>query len=101
LKLIYNQKDLMKQVEAEISSNLTMISENVRSDLQSVTPKDTGEASRSWSIEIKPKGFDITNDEDYVKYLNAGSSSQAPANFIEKVALNYGNPKGAIVEYES
>jgi hypothetical protein len=36
-----------------------------------------------------------------MEYLNAGSSQQAPARFIERIALNYGAPVGTIVTKNS
>jgi HK97 gp10 family phage protein len=68
------------------------------SDLKSVTPVDTGNARDSWSAVTTPVSVDIQNTAEYMKYLNAGSSKQAPAFFIEATALKYGKPVGPIVE---
>lgn len=97
----FNKKELDKQVQKEVSKILVKTSEEIIEDLRLATPKDTGAASESWAkTDQKKLTFEITNDKDYVKYLNAGSSRQAPANFIERVALDYGTPKGPIVDYE-
>lgn len=64
------------------------------------TPVDTGLAQDSWKITITDGKAELKNEQDYVKYLNAGSSKQAPRLFIEQTLLNYGKPKGPIVTYE-
>jgi len=99
----FDKKGLKKQIEREISSKLDSVSKAILSDLKEVTPKDTGAAANSWEVTNLDKeklSFEINNDKDYIKYLNAGSSQQAPANFIERTVLDYGTPKGTIVEYK-
>ncbi len=102
-KITYDKTALKKRVEKEIASKLEPLSEKIVSDLKEVTPKDTGAASNSWLVNNLDKeklSFEINNDKDYIKYLNAGTSKQAPANFIERTVLDYGNPRGAVVEYK-
>lgn len=66
-------------------------------ELAESTPVDTGLASKSWySISRDGKVF-IRNDVPYISRLNSGSSAQAPAYFVEKIALQYGKPVGSIV----
>jgi len=68
-------------------------------DLAAATPVDTGLARASWSsTETLPGVHNVTNTTDYIQYLNEGSSQQAPARFIESIALNYGDPVGTIVD---
>lgn len=74
------------------------ISRKLFEDLKDKTPVDTGLARDSWVFTEKDKRFDITNDVEYIKYLNQGSSQQAPARFIESTALKYGKPIGTIVQ---
>jgi hypothetical protein len=103
LKVTYDKKSLEKQVRKEIATKLKPVSEEIISDLKNVTPVDTGAAASSWVVTELDKeklSFQIKNDKDYIKYLNAGSSNQAPANFIERTVLDYGNPKGPVVEYK-
>ena len=58
---------------------------------------DTGFAQSRWhSVEVGRVTV-IINDSEYIQYLNQGSSQQAPAYFIESVALKYGRPLGSIV----
>jgi hypothetical protein len=103
VKVTYDKQFLKKQLDKEIVTRLKPISEKIVSDLKDVTPVDTGAAANSWVVTELDKeklSFQIKNDKDYIKYLNAGSSNQAPANFIERTVLDYGSPKGPIVEYK-
>jgi hypothetical protein len=62
------------------------------------TPIDTGLARASWKTIETSNGVNIENSTEYIRYLNEGSSKQAPARFIESTALKYGVPIGAVVE---
>lgn len=65
------------------------------------TPKDTGKASESWTVLKRADGkYTLMNSSEYIKYLNAGSSTQAPANFIESVVLQFGTAYGSVVTYK-
>jgi hypothetical protein len=100
----------MHNVEAEFSK-LQKLQEKVLEEktgntvddmivsLRSVTPVDTGFARSSWSSEkVSPDTRLVINTADYIEYLNQGSSKQAPARFVEAVALAYGKPQGTIVD---
>ena len=89
-------------------------------DLKTATPVDTGRARASWVLTYAPNKFKdtvsyepeilrpvsktkidtvyITNGVDYIEDLNAGSSSQASARFIERVVLKRYNPEGVIYQ---
>ena len=65
--------------------------------LKASTPVLTGHARDSWRIDgIFPR-FRVLNDASYIEYLNHGSSKQAPAFFVESIALRFGKPLGSIV----
>lgn len=52
--------------------------------LRETTPVDTGAARDGWEIQPGANGgLVVVNDEEHVRYLNLGSSSQAPAGFVE------------------
>lgn len=57
--------------------------------LRHVTPVKTGYARSRWKARKNyfVPGGEITNDAEYIVYLNQGSSKQAPAYFIEQVLL--------------
>ena len=56
--------------------------------LRETTPVDTGAARDGWDVVPGPAGaLRVVNDEEHVRYLNDGSSSQAPAGFVEAAQL--------------
>jgi hypothetical protein len=63
--------------------------------LAEATPVDTGEAQAGWKLESSS----IVNDVEHIKFLNEGSSQQAPSHFVEKVVLSQPGirPSGIIV----
>lgn len=81
------QRQKAQAVEAEKAKLVTA--------LANATPKDTGYAASRWKVE----GNSITNDAGYLDELNAGSSKQAPAHFVETTLLANSNviPNGVIV----
>lgn len=83
-------------IELEKSSDKTVA--QMVTNLKEETPIDTGFARESWSVTKKDKVYLVENSAEYIEYLNRGSSKQAPANFIESVALKYGKPLGTIVD---
>jgi len=102
LKVTYNPQKLLDAVKTEVTKDLVITSKIILEELKDATPVDTGEASRSWEVtELDKDSFKIINDEEYIKYLNAGSSKQAPANFIERVVLKHGTAKGNVVDYDN
>ena len=74
---------------------------NMAADMKAATPIDTGLARSSWRIVEtgnKDIPYKVENLVPYIEFLNAGSSKQAPPYFIEKIALSYGKPVGAVVQ---
>ena len=63
--------------------------------MKQATPVDTGNARDHWKIQDNS----IVNETEYIEYLNEGSSTQAPANFVERVVLSQDgvSPSGTIV----
>ena len=86
-------------LEKELELHLRAKSIEMVKNLQEVTPVDTGLARDSWTLQQMSKTkAEISNLVPYIEELNAGSSTQAPAYFVEKVALKYGRPEGTIVQ---
>jgi hypothetical protein len=96
LNLEFSKALALLQTEADKAVAIKVIPQILRR-LESVTPVDTGFAKASWKTEAALEGSKICNNTPYIEYLNAGSSKQAPAFFIERVALEFGKPKGQIV----
>ena len=87
--------DLNKSFLSAVSDRKVKKLKEILKALQEATPIDTGNARENWRIE-KDK---IVNDTEYIDVLNAGSSKQAPAYFIEKTLLTQQGvyPSGTIV----
>lgn len=91
-KKLFQTREKLTQEQARLD-----VSKMVN-DLKQATPIDTGLAQQSWKTIELPNTFVVENTTEYIQYLNEGSSKQAPARFIESIALKYGVPLGTIVE---
>jgi hypothetical protein len=88
------------EFEKRKSLILPSIGTKMARELASATPVKTGLARRSWTVvntgsKIIP--VKVINTVPYIEYLNAGSSKQAPAFFVDRIALKYGKPVGVVV----
>jgi hypothetical protein len=88
---------LSKEVTKASESQLQTAGGHILSDLVAATPVDTGVAAGGWTLATNRTSAVLENKVEYIEALNDGHSRQAPANFIEKVALKYGKPIGRIV----
>lgn len=78
------RKQILKE-EADLAEKEI---ERLKQNLAAATPVDSGEARSRWKVKsIFGKAYVVYNDSPYIGKLNQGSSSQAPARFIEKVVL--------------
>lgn len=86
---------IKKQTKASIENGKTQKMNSVVQALKEATPVDTGEARNGWKID----GSSIINEVEHIKYLNEGSSVQAPARFIEQTVLSQEgvSPSGIVV----
>ena len=66
-------------LEAAIAETRDRLAVSLLGELRAATPVETGRARDGWRI-IETG---IRNDVPYVGRLNAGSSRQAPAGFVE------------------
>jgi hypothetical protein len=102
-------KRIADRMATTVEQRATVATRELIADLERVTPVDTGYARSRWRLDTVPnsgltfkvsyspylfnllsKDFVVSNDADYIKYLNAGSSIQAPAYFVEQAILNNG-----------
>lgn len=96
---IKNVKQTIDKIKKDFEINLDKNLQNKGKDLvvllKEATPVDTGEAKNGWIYQNKS----IKNEVEHIKYLNEGSSIQAPAYFIEKTILSQQGvyPSGTIV----
>lgn len=88
-------KSLKIDAEKSKDSQKKNIMSNLVNRLRDATPVDTGEASQGW----KTNGVEISNDVEHISLLNKGTSSQAPAFFVERTILSQKgiSPNGVIV----
>ena len=78
----------LELVAADLEEHLEGVSEELGIDLYrrlwEATPVRTGYARSRWTLEFEDDGrMELTNDTDYLIYLNNGTSEQAPAGFIQ------------------
>jgi hypothetical protein len=111
LKLEVNKqldKKLSNALEQSVNSLVEDAVDNAIQELKRVTPKDTGYAASRWttyketsfkvSFSLKNKFLlsltetqhVVSNDAEYITYLNAGWSKQAPPYFIEQTLMKSG-----------
>jgi hypothetical protein len=102
IKVSFNKNKILAEAARESEQGMRKLAPVVERELREATPKDTGAAAADWDVlKSGPKGeFTVTNEKEYVKYLNAGSSRQAPSMFIERTVLKHGNAEGVVVEYK-
>ena len=74
-------------VAADLERHLEGVNREMTVDLYfglwEATPVRTGYARSRWTARYRRGRGSITNDTDYLIYLNAGSSMQAPRGFIQ------------------
>jgi len=91
-------KSLFGSAEKEVEAKNDKKVSEMTDELIAFTPIDTGLARHSWGVTKMPHVYNVKNTVPYIQYLNQGSSKQAPARFIEAIALKYGEPLGTIVD---
>lgn len=90
----FDFSDITKHLSTEYDLNMEMAEDTanllgkaLQSELKRVTPVgETGNASNSWHYYPSPSGGYVESDCEYMSALNAGSSSQEPAGFVENAA---------------
>lgn len=69
-----------------IENKFKAAEEKLLENLVAATPIDTGRARAGWKL----KDHRITNDVEYVRELNHGTSKQAPSRYIEQTIYDNG-----------
>jgi hypothetical protein len=88
-------------IDTEKAKTLTGTAPEIIQRLAAATPKDTGAAASAWVARVDADKIIAENNTPYIGVLNQGHSRQAPALFIEDVALDYGTANGTIVQYNN
>jgi hypothetical protein len=93
-----------KQITDKVQAGILATVYQLKDELVLATPVDTGLARESWEVYPIKVGvhpaYEIRNNTPYIGALNDGHSDQAPAHFIESIALKYGRAKGQVVTYK-
>lgn len=70
----------INSVEKDIKEHTQKISQQIFDDVVDLTPVRTGYAQSRWELNtVSDDQVEVTNDCDYIIYLDQGSSDQAPA----------------------
>lgn len=93
-------RGLRLKAKEEVKEEMSILTEATVESLKAATPVDTGEAKLGWTAtKLTDSSYSIDNDIKHIIYLNAGSSEQAPRNFIEQIMLQVGEPDGAPIVF--
>ena len=92
--------NFLEEVRRATKSQVRAKAAELVEKLAEATPVDTGRAKEGWRVDEVDGRVVIVNEVPYIPELNAGTSKQAPAHFIEKTLLQAGvSPNGVIVNY--
>lgn len=69
-------KLLSKEYSRDIHKVENEVSKDILKSVKDLTPVDTGKARNGWEIEESQNGALITNDVDYIEYLEYGTKHQ-------------------------
>ena len=82
----------IREITDAANEDLARLSSDLSRDLANATPRDTGQARRGWREQPTSRLIGtgrtqtlVSNDVDYVQYLNEGHSSQAQSGYIGDV----------------
>ncbi len=89
-----NSKDvdaLLDDFEELYKSEFDIMVLTLITELKQATPIDTGKARGGWEYQLTKSDIAyITNEVEYIGYLNDGHSQQAPAYFVEQTVHRLG-----------
>jgi hypothetical protein len=92
--IIFNKKELEILTKQEVLKELAEDKNGILTLMKNETPVDTGEAKSSWVVKVSKDKLSLENDENYIFYVNSGTSKIQPRNFIERVCLSFGKIEG-------
>lgn len=76
-----NLKDLATDIE-KFMKELEKLDEKIANELvertKRRTPVRSGKLQNSYEVQMKPDGFEIRNDQDYVFYVELGTTKTDP-----------------------
>lgn len=75
-----------EQVLVEVQGNIDRVIRDIGIEclnrVTERTPVDTGHARSRWVMTNNPTSFTLSNDADYISFLEEGSSTQAPLGML-------------------
>ncbi|MDE0520929.1 MAG: hypothetical protein OXH79_03125 [Boseongicola sp.] len=75
---------ILASLDALIERKADQIAQDVFEDVVENTPVDTGQAKRGWRRFTDERGVrHVANPEHHILQLNRGSSTKAPAAFVQ------------------
>ena len=75
-------RKLKPQLETIKKNQARLLANDIFRGVKDKTPVDTGRAKRGWRLLTKRFGFTIYNMVPYTRFLEKGSSRQAPDGMI-------------------
>ena len=97
-KITFSRAELEKQVKQEVVKDFDELGPKILLAIEQATPVLTGEAKRSWTVSKHKDSLLLENDEDYIAYVNNGTSRIEPRHFIERVCLSFGQLEGQVTK---
>ena len=80
---IRHNEAILSDVKAAMDKVIEEVAAEVLERVKDLTPVDTGFAQSQWKLdEVNEEGFEISNNANYIEYLENGSSTQAPNGML-------------------
>ena len=76
-------RSLRPQLKKIEEKQARLLANDIFRGVKDLTPVDTGRAKRNWRLLRRRFGYLIRNAVPYVKYLEQGSSKQAPRGMVK------------------
>ena len=101
LSIKFDEKAAKALLKKEADRLLRLEAHAIVEELRAATPVRTGRARDGWSwLQLKNGNIVIVNEVEYIAALNAGTSRQAAAHFIESILLAHGKASGSVLAYK-
>lgn len=79
---ITHNESVLADIQNDIDKVIQEVGKEALKRVKERTPVDTGYAQSRWELSVDDNGFTLENDADYISYLEAGWSNQAPAGML-------------------
>lgn len=79
---ITHNESILVDIQNDIDTVIKEVGQEALKRVKERTPVRTGYAQSRWEMNSDNQGFTLENDADYISYLEAGWSNQAPAGML-------------------